>query len=297
MDELVEKAKILHEALPYIQRFAGRTFVVKYGGHAMVDEALKHSFARDICLLRYIGIQVVVVHGGGPQIDATLRRMGIESTFRAGLRVTTDETMSVVEMVLSGGVNTEIVGMICKHGGRAMGLSGRDDSFIHAARMNEVDAADSDGGAVKVDLGRVGRILSVKPKLITDLISSGVVPVIAPIAVDKEGHALNVNADTAAGQIAEALGAAKLMLMTDVEGVQDRAGRRISSLSPSEAAALISEGVIAGGMIPKVECALSAVVNGVEKAHIVDGRTRHALLLEIFTDRGVGTEFHRDLAS
>jgi acetylglutamate kinase len=290
MDELIQKAAILHEALPYIRKFHGKTFVVKYGGHAMVDEALKQSFARDVCLLRYVGIQVVVVHGGGPQINETLDRMGIQATFSGGLRVTDDETMSVVEMVLAGGVNSEIVGQICKYGGRAMGLSGRDDSFLIGARMDSVDAKDEAGAPMKVNLGRVGKIDRVNPGLVTNLISSGFVPVIAPIAIDPDGHALNVNADTAAGRIAESLRAAKLVLMTDVEAVRDASGKHMGTLRAAEAKKLIADGVIEGGMIPKVECALEAVENGVDKAHILDGRRRHALLLEIFTDRGVGTQ-------
>jgi acetylglutamate kinase len=290
MEELVGKAAILHEALPYIRRFHGRTFVVKYGGHAMVDEQLKQSFARDVCLLRYVGIQVVVVHGGGPQISETLGRMGIQSNFTAGLRVTDDETMSVVQMVLGGGVNQDIVGMICEQGGRAVGLSGKDDHFMLAERLDTVEAKDEAGNSVVVDLGRVGRIKDVRPDLVRDLIKTGFIPVIAPIAVDHHGNALNVNADTAAGHLAAALSAAKLILMTDVEGVQDQDGTLIRSLGAQQAAKLVTEETIRGGMIPKVQCALDAVAGGVEKVHIVDGRCRHALLLEIFTDQGVGTE-------
>lgn len=293
MDELVHKAEILHEALPYIRRFHGRTFVVKYGGHAMVDPALKESFARDVCLLRYVGLQIVVVHGGGPQIDQTLERMGIQAVFSGGLRVTDEQTMEVVEMVLSGGVNSDLVGLICKQGGRAMGLSGRDDAFMRATRLEEVSAKDKSGASVKVDLGRVGRIDSVDPSLVKNLISNGFIPVIAPIAVDRDGRPLNVNADTAAGRIAEALSAAKLILMTDVEGVKKRDGTLLSSLGAAEAAKMIEDGTIVGGMIPKIECALEAVKNGVEKVHIIDGRRLHATLLEIFTDKGVGTEIQR----
>lgn len=293
MDELVQKAEILHEALPYIRRFHGRTFVVKYGGHAMIDPALKESFARDVCLLRYVGLQIVVVHGGGPQIDQTLERMGIQAVFSGGLRVTDEQTMEVVEMVLSGGVNSDLVGLICKQGGRAMGLSGRDDAFMRATRMEGVSGKDKSGALVKIDLGRVGRIDSVDPGLVKNLISNGFIPVIAPIAVDRDGRPLNVNADTAAGRIAEALGAAKLILMTDVDGVKKSDGSRLSSLGAAEAQRLIEDGTIAGGMIPKVECALEAVKNGVEKVHIIDGRRLHATLLEIFTDEGVGTEIQR----
>lgn len=293
MDAPVSKAAILHEALPYIRRFHGRMFVVKYGGHAMVDDELKQSFARDVCLLRYVGIQVVVVHGGGPQIDATLRRMGIESKFQSGLRITDEQTMSVVEMVLAGSVNSDIVGLICSQGGRALGLSGRDDGFLRATPMS-VTTEDAGGARVEVDLGRVGAISSVNPKLITDLCQSGFVPVIAPIAVDPDGTPLNVNADLAASAIAQSLRAAKLVLMTDVDGVLDKDKQHLTSLGSTEARDMIGSGAIVGGMIPKVECALEAVHNGVEKVHIIDGRKRHALLLEIFTDSGVGTELHRD---
>ncbi len=293
MDELVGKAAILQEALPYIRRFHGETFVVKYGGHAMVDEALKESFAKDVSLLRFVGIRVVVVHGGGPQINQTLDRMGIASTFSAGLRVTDDETMGVVEMVLGGGVNQSIVGMICNQGGRAVGLSGKDDHFIRARKVEGVEAKDEQGNSMTVDLGRVGRVEHVNPDLVRDLITRGFIPVIAPIGADDRGNALNVNADTAAGAVAAALGAAKLVLMTDVEGVKDATGALVSSLRAREARKLIDDDIISGGMIPKVECALEAVEHGVEKVHIVDGRVRHALLLEIFTDRGVGTEIGR----
>ncbi len=297
MDELVGKAAILHEALPYIQRFHKRTFVVKYGGHAMVDEELKESFARDVCLLRYVGIQIVVVHGGGPQINKMLDRMGIRSTFSGGLRVTDDETMDVVEMVLGGGVNQDIVGLICKYGGRAVGLSGKDDRFMRARRAEHVAAKDEAGAPIMVDLGRVGEVERVDPTIVHELIEKGFIPVVAPIAVDAAGKALNVNADTAASRIAAALGAAKLVLMTDVDGVKDRSGNLLSSLTADAAERLIADDVISGGMIPKVRCALDAVDAEVEKVHIIDGRRRHALLLEIFTDRGVGTEIHRSDAA
>ena len=293
MDELVGKAAVLHEALPYIRRFHKRTFVVKYGGHAMVDEALKESFARDVCLLRYVGIQVVVVHGGGPQINKMLERMGMQSTFAAGLRVTDDATMDIVEMVLGGGVNQDIVGLICKHGGRAVGLSGKDDTFMRAHRLAQIPARDEHGAKIMVDLGRVGEVEHVDPQVIEQLIQNGFIPVIAPIAVDAEGKALNVNADTAAGKIAGALRAAKLVAMTDVEGVKGADGQLISSLDARQAEELMLNGTITGGMIPKVKDALLAVEAGVEKVHIVDGRLRHALLLEIFTDRGIGTEIRR----
>ena len=292
MDVLIQKAAVLHEALPYIQRFQGRVFVVKYGGHAMVDEKLKRSFARDVCLLRYVGIHVVVVHGGGPQISRTLQQMGIESTFSSGHRITDDATMDVVEMVLGGQVNSEIVGLISEEGGRAVGLSGKDANLITARRKPPMTMSEN-GSSVPVDLGRVGIIDTVRPQIIRDLIEKGYIPVVAPIAKADSGEALNVNADTAAGKIAAALSAAKFMLMTDVEGVKDGEGNLIRSLRAREAKELIAQGVISGGMIPKVECALSAVEGGVEKVHVVDGRVVHALLLEIFTDQGIGSEIQK----
>ncbi|HLV68873.1 MAG TPA: acetylglutamate kinase [Polyangiaceae bacterium] len=293
MDELVQKAAVLEEALPYIRRFHQRTIVVKYGGHAMTDSTLAESFAKDVCLLRFVGIRVVVVHGGGPQIDRMLERMGIRSVFNAGLRVTDDATMDIVEMVLGGAVNQEIVGHICQHGGRAVGLSGKDDRFMRARRKDKVEARDAEGRSVLVDLGRVGDVEHVDAAILEQLIASGFIPVIAPVAVDGEGRSLNVNADTAAGHIAGALRAAKFVLMTDVEGVKGKQGELLRSLDAAEAERLIADGVITGGMIPKVRCALDAVTRGVEKVHIVDGRQRHALLLEIFTDQGVGTEIRR----
>jgi len=293
MDDLVGKAAVLHEALPYIRRFQGRTFVVKYGGHAMVDEELKESFARDVCLLRYVGIRVVVVHGGGPQINRMLERVGLPATFSGGLRVTDDATMEMVEMVLGGGVNQEIVGLICKHGGRAIGLSGRDDRFIAAKRLERVPGKDEQGSPVLVDLGRVGDVVHVETGVLDQLTASGFIPVVAPIGVDPDGLSLNVNADTVAGAVGGALRATKLILMTDVEGVKTAKGDLLSSLDAPQAEQLIGEGVITGGMIPKVRCALDAVNAGVEQVHVIDGRRRHALLLELFTDRGVGTEIRR----
>ncbi len=292
MDELVSKAAVLHEALPYIRRFHARTFVVKYGGHAMVDAELKESFARDVCLLRYVGIRVVVVHGGGPQISQTLTRLGIASKFSGGLRITDDETMDVVEMVLGGSINQDIVGNICKFGGRAVGLSGKDDLFMRAERIESVESRTPDGQMVDVDLGRVGEITQVSCGLIEKLVSEGFIPVISPIAVGPNGEALNVNADTAAAAVAAALRAAKFVLMTDVDGVLDANKQLLATLRAGEIERLIAEGTIVDGMVPKVRCALDAVDGGVEKVHIIDGRRRHALLLEIFTDQGVGTEIH-----
>jgi len=292
MDELVSKAQVLHEALPYIRRFQERIFVVKYGGHAMVDAELKESFARDVCLLRFVGIRVVVVHGGGPQINETLKRLGIASRFSGGYRVTDDETMDVVEMVLGGAINQEIVGNICKHGGRAVGLSGKDDQFMKAERAEAVQATTPEGATVDVDLGRVGTVSRVSSGLLERLVTEGFIPVISPIAVGPDGAALNVNADTAAGAVAAALRASKFVLMTDVAGVLDAKKQLIASLRARDIERLITDGTIVDGMVPKVRCALDAVDGGVEKVHIIDGRRRHALLLEIFTDQGVGTEIH-----
>ncbi len=292
MDELVSKAAVLHEALPYIRRFHERTFVVKYGGHAMADVVLKESFARDVCLLRYVGIRIVIVHGGGPQINQTLARLGITSRFSGGLRITDDETMDVVEMVLGGSINQDIVGNICKFGGRAVGLSGKDDQFMRADRIEVAKSEAADGTTVEVDWGRVGDIAQVSSGLLERLVSDGFIPIIAPIAVGPNGEALNVNADTAAAAVASALRAAKFVLMTDVEGVLDSNKQLIATLRAGEIERLIAEGTIVDGMVPKVRCALDAVDGGVEKVHIIDGRRQHALLLEIFTDRGIGTEIH-----
>ena len=284
------KAAILQEALPYIRRFHNQTVVVKYGGHAMVDPELEASFARDVCLLRYVGIRVLVVHGGGPQINDALTRLGIPSTFSAGLRVTDDATMDVVEMVLAGRVNSQIVGLLGAQGGRAIGLSGRDDSLLLAERLGAMPQPGQGADAPMVDLGRVGRITRVKPELLESLLTNGLIPVIAPIAIDVDGKPLNVNADSAAAEIAIALHAQKLVLMTDVAGVKDDAGRVLDFLDAPTARRHIQSGVIKGGMIPKVDCALAAIEQAVRQVHIIDGRIRNALLLEIFTDQGVGTE-------
>jgi acetylglutamate kinase len=289
----VEKASVLHEALPYIRRFHGRTFVVKYGGHAMVDAELKQSFARDICLFRFVGIQVVVVHGGGPQINIALEKMGVSSTFVSGLRITDEATMDVVEMVLGGQVNQELVGSICHQGGRAVGLSGKDDAFLRATKVAQVRARDKSGDEQLVDPGRVGDVRHVNPEILENLMKSGFIPVVAPVGVDEDNRSLNINADTAAGKIAEALRAEKLLLLTDVDGVRAKDGSFVRSLTAKEAEEMIEEGVISGGMIPKVQCGLEALAGGVKKVHMIDGRVRHAVLLEIFTDQGIGTEITR----
>jgi acetylglutamate kinase len=276
---LIEKAEVLVEALPYIQRFAGKTIVIKYGGHAMTKPELRASFARDVVLLEAIGVRAVIVHGGGPQIEALLQRLGKASTFVDGLRVTDDATMEVVEMVLGGQLNREIVELVNRAGGRAIGLTGNDASMIQVRRRLHEGR----------DLGRVGEVTAVDPDPIRAVAAAGFVPIVAPLGVDAEGTTYNVNADEAAGAIAKALGAAKLMLLTDVEGVKDAAGRLISRLGRAEVRKLVDEGTIQGGMIPKVDCCLDAVSGGVERAHIVDGRILHAILLEVFTDGGVGT--------
>jgi acetylglutamate kinase len=286
MQDLIDKAATLHEALPYIRRFHGRTVVVKYGGHAMIDPALQQSFARDIVLMRYVGIDVVVVHGGGPQIDKELAAMGVVSERIDGLRVTDTRTMEVVEMVLGGRVNHAIVAMINRQGGRAVGLNGHDDRCIRADKVSEMRTKSGK----LVDPGRVGAVKEVRPQVIQALLKQGVIPVIAPVAVDDEGNSLNVNADTVAGAVAAALDAEKLVLMTDIEGVKDAEGELIPSLTTGDIERLKVEGVISGGMIPKVDCALDALRAGTSKVHIIDGRLRHAVLLEVFTDRGVGTE-------
>jgi len=280
MKSLVSKAQILVEALPYMRRFVGKTVVIKYGGHAMVDEDLRSSFAVDVVLLKYIGVRPVIVHGGGPQIEATLRRLGKVSEFVNGLRVTDSETMEVVDMVLGGRINREIVELVQQGGGQAVGLTGSDGGLLRV-RKKLVD-----GG----DLGRVGEVVSVDPHIIAAVCDAGFVPVVAPLGVDESGLIYNVNADEAAGAIASALGAEKLMLLTDVEGVMGPSGELMSQLSIEEARKLMDEGAILGGMIPKVQCCIDALSGGVVRTHIVDGRILHAVLLEIFTDdAGVGT--------
>jgi len=276
---LIDKAEVLVEALPYIRRFTDKTIVIKYGGHAMTDEDLRVSFARDVVLLKAIGVRPVVVHGGGPQIEALLRRLGKESSFVDGRRVTDDETMEVVEMVLGGRLNREIVELVNRAGGRSIGLTGNDASMLQVRRRRV-------GGR---DLGRVGEVVAVDAGPIQAVSAAGYVPVVAPLGVDEKGLTYNVNADEAAGAIARALSAEKLILLTDVEGVKDAGGKLISRLTRDEVRKLIAEGTVQGGMIPKVECCLDALAGGVERAHIIDGRILHAVLLEVFTDGGVGT--------
>ena len=284
MQSLVEKAEVLVQALPYMRRFMGKTIVIKYGGHAMTDEPLRASFAVDVVLLKFIGLRPVVVHGGGPQIASTLERLGKESTFVEGLRVTDDETMDVVERVLGEKVNPEIVESLQQAGGRSVGLTGSDGALLRVRRKT-VNGED---------IGRVGEIVEVNSAVIDSLAESNFIPVVAPIGVDDEGLTYNVNADEAAGGLASALNSEKLILLTDVEGVMDAEGKRISQLTVEETHKYIEEEVITGGMIPKVGCCLDALEQGVGRAHIVDGRILHALLLEVFTDdAGVGTLFLR----
>lgn len=289
MENLVQKAKILIEALPYIQKFRNKRIVIKYGGHAMVEEELKRGFCRDVTLLKLIGLHPVVVHGGGPQIERMLQQMGIESRYHHGVRITDAPTMDVVEMVLVGKVNKEIVGWINHNGGKAVGLSGKDGSMIQAVKMNPQEVKVAQKTPELVDMGLVGVIKKINPELLLKLEDSFFIPVIAPVGVADTGESLNINADTVASAVAASLDAEKLILMTDVAGVKDGQGELITKLSSQEAEGLIKSGVATGGMIPKINCALSALQDGVKTVHIIDGRVEHALLLEIFTDSGVGT--------
>ena len=289
MQQFIDKANTLMEALPYIRRFSGKTVVIKYGGHAMADEQLKESFALDVIMLRSLGINVVIVHGGGPQINETLKRYGIVSEFVRGMRVTDEATMAVVEMVLTGQVNKEVVGYLNQHGGRAVGLSGKDGNLLLCEKMLQ-EIKNDDGRIEMVDIGFVGTVVNVNQEVIHTLEHGKFLPVIAPVGVGVNGESYNINADLVAGKVAGALKAEKLMLLTDVSGVKDKAGKLISSISLAEVPDLINNGTISGGMIPKVECCVDALMDGAKKAHIVDGRVKHAVLLEIFTDVGVGTE-------
>lgn len=292
MKHLIDKATTLMEALPYIRRFSGKTFVIKYGGHAMADERLKESFALDVIMLRSLGINAVIVHGGGPQINETLKRYGIVSEFVRGMRVTDAETMAVVEMVLVGQVNKEVVGYLNQHGGRAVGLSGKDGTLLLSRKLLQ-EAAAEDGTVEQVDIGYVGDVVKVNTDLIRTLEQGGYLPVIAPVGVGPEGESYNINADLVAGRVAAALNAEKLILLTDTPGVLDRDKKLIPNICVAEMHRLIAEEAITGGMIPKVVCCADALHDGVKKAHIIDGRTEHAVLLEIFTDGGIGTEIVR----
>lgn len=281
-------ANVLTEALPYIQRFADKIIVVKYGGNAMTDPKLESSFARDIVLLKTVGLHPVVVHGGGPQVDNLLKQLGRESDRIDGMRVTDASTMEIVEMVLGGSVNKSIVNLINRHGGRAIGLTGKDGNLLRAKKLL-LDKKTDDGQVQKIDLGLVGEVVSVKTDVLNLFIESDFIPVIAPLGVDEEGNTYNINADLVAGKVAEALKAEKLVLLTNISGVLDADKNVMTGLSTKDVDHLIDTGVIYGGMIPKVSCALDAVKAGVVSAHIVDGRMPHVTLLEVFTDEGIGT--------
>ncbi|WP_300341462.1 acetylglutamate kinase [Accumulibacter sp.] len=280
------EAAILAEALPYIKRFHGKTIVVKYGGNAMTDEHLKQCFARDVVLLKLVGMNVVVVHGGGPQIESLLARVGKRGHFVQGMRVTDAETMEIVEMVLGGQVNKDVVNLINQAGGKAVGLTGKDGSFIRAKKLL---LANDDHTGDLIDVGQVGDITQIDPSLIGHLEAGGFIPVVAPIGVGKGGETFNINADVVAGKIAEILKAEKLVLLTNTPGVLDQSGKLITGMTPKEIVAMVTDGTLSGGMLPKISSALDAARNGVRSVHIIDGRVEHALLLEILTDHGVGT--------
>lgn len=289
---MLAKAETLTEALPYLQRYAGRTFVVKYGGHAMGDPELARNFAEDVVLLKAVGINPVVVHGGGPQIGAMLKQLGVESRFIDGLRVTDQATANVAEMVLSGAINKELVGWIAAAGGTALGLSGKDARLVTAKKV-ERTSIDPDSAIERaVDLGFVGEPETIDPTIIHTAVAAGMIPVIAPIGAGSDGATYNINADTMAGAIAAALGAARLFLLTDVAGVLDKSGALLTDLTPADIAALQADGTISGGMIPKLETCIHAVEAGCEAAVVLDGRVPHAMLLEIFTSQGAGTLIH-----
>lgn len=296
MKESIEKAKVLIESLPYMQEFRNKTIVIKYGGHAMVDENLKRQFALDVILLKQVGINPVIVHGGGPQINLFLDRLDIKPSYVQGMRVTDGETMGVVEMVLVGKVNKEIVGLINHCGGKAVGLSGRDGDLVCAKKLTVSSKAGGEEMADQppelIDLGRVGQVTQINAGVLESLYQGDFIPVIAPVGVGEDGQAYNINADLVAGAIAGALNAEKLMLLTDVPGVKDKEGSLLQSLNRDQLEGLIDDGTVAGGMIPKVRCCETALKNGVGKTYIVDGRVEHSILLEMFTREGVGTEIY-----
>lgn len=292
LEQAMHTADVLTEALPYIQRFEGKVMVVKYGGNAMTDPILESSFARDIVMLKTVGIHPVVVHGGGPQVDNLLKELGRSSDRIDGMRVTDKATMDVVEMVLGGSVNKSIVNLINKHGGRAIGLTGKDASLIRAKKL-PMSKTDEQGNQQQIDLGFVGDVVSINRDVIDLMIASNFIPVIAPLGVDDEGNTYNINADVVAGKVSEFMLAEKLILLTNIKGVLDKEGNVATGLTPSKVDEMISDGTISGGMIPKISYALEAVKNGVKSAVIVDGRVPHATLLEVFTDKGVGTLISR----
>ncbi len=282
-------AHVLTEALPYIQRFAGRTVVIKYGGNAMTDDRLKAGFARDVVLMKTVGINPVVVHGGGPQIGRLLERLGKESEFVQGMRVTDAETMDVVEMVLGGLVNKDIVNLINRHGGQAVGLTGKDGDLIRARKLRMTLPETDDRPSDIIDIGHVGEVDSIDASVVNMLVQGDFIPVVAPIGVGEDGFSYNINADLVAGKMAEVLGAEKLILLTNTRGLLDADGELLTGLSTADVDRLIADGTIHGGMLPKIRCALDAVKSGVRSAHIIDGRVEHAVLVELFTDEGVGT--------
>ncbi|HAW17647.1 acetylglutamate kinase [Oceanospirillaceae bacterium] len=285
----INVAQVLSEALPYIQRFTGKTIVVKFGGNAMIDEDLKNSFARDIVMMKLVGMNPVVVHGGGPQIGDLLTKLNIESHFVNGMRVTDTATMNVVEMVLGGSVNKDIVNLINKNGGQAIGLTGKDGKLIQAKQLKVTHQTPEMLAPEIIDIGHVGEVSAINTDVLDMLRNSDFIPVIAPIGVDEEGNSYNINADLVAGKVAEILQAEKLMLLTNTAGLLDKKGNLLTGLSTEQVDDLIADGTIYGGMLPKIACALDAVKGGVKRAHIIDGRVNHATLLEVFTDQGVGT--------
>jgi len=288
-DQALNVADVLTKALPYIQRFTGKTIVIKYGGNAMTDDDLKNSFARDIVLMKLVGINPVIVHGGGPQIGNLLEKIGKESHFVEGMRVTDSETMDVVEMVLGGLVNKSIVSLINNNGGKAVGLTGKDGGLLQAKKLHVSKFSPNLNATEIIDIGHVGEVESVNTEVVDMLVHGDFIPVIAPIGVGKDGASYNINADLVAGKIAEVLNAEKLILLTNIAGLQDKSGNILTGLNSEQVDALIEDGTIYGGMLPKIGCALSAVKSGVTSSHIIDGRVPHAVLLELFTDEGVGT--------
>ena len=294
MENPLDKAKILVEALPYIRRFYDKTIVIKYGGSTMEEESLKRNFALDVVLLKYIGINPVIVHGGGPQIGEMLTKIGKKSQFIEGMRVTDEETMGVVEMVLVGKVNKELVTLINQQGGKAVGLSGKDGKLIIAKKLRLTKSRGKDELPEIIDIGMVGEVKTINPGVIEALEKENFIPVIAPVGVGEEGETYNINADLVAGKVASALKAEKLILLTDVEGVMDEKHRLIPTLDAKQAKSLMAQKVISSGMIPKVNCCLGALEEGVTKTHIIDGRVEHAILLEIFTDVGIGTQITKE---
>ena len=290
MEKLIEKVKILIEAMPFIQTFRGKTFVIKYGGNAMIDENLKQGFAQDVVLLRYIGINPVIVHGGGPQIGKTMERMGKKPAFISGQRVTDEETMDIVEMVLGGKVNKEIVNLINQAGGKAVGLTGKDGGLIQAKKLKMTKTSEETGETEIIDIGLVGEVTEVRPGALDALDKGGFIPVIAPVGAGAKGETFNINADLVAGAVAGALKAEKLILMTDQTGILDKDKNLIPSLNKKKVESMVKAGTVSGGMLPKTKSCFDALEAGCAKVHIIDGRIPHALLLEIFTKEGIGTE-------